>query len=177
MTRAGWIASLSAGAAAFGVLLLTRRASGAQSGGPRRVALIGDSYAVGLGPKLEALIPGLRYEGHVGSNTAQWSAGQFGASLAGLEPDVVLVSLGVNDGATPNPANYQAIVQRLRSAGAEVIWIEPPLAVNTPAVRNVIASLGVKTVPARLMPMAADGLHPQNYAPWAAAIASELSRE
>jgi len=146
---------------------------------PKRVALIGDSYAVGLGPELAKLFPEFRVEGHVGTNSAQWAAhsaacGSCGDWLTTFKPDVVLVSLGVNDGTTPNARNYNDIVQGLHGLGARVIWIEPPARVDTPAVRAVIASLGVPTVPATTMPLA-DRLHPTSYAPWAQEIATAVT--
>ena len=141
----------------------------------KRVALIGDSYAVGLGPELAKIFPDLHGEGHIGTNTSQWAhhtaaCGGCGDWLTTFKPDVVLVSLGVNDGSTPNPANYQTIVRGLHGLGARVVWIEPPAAVKT-ASRNVIASLGVPTVPATNTPLANDGLHPKSYSAWAQEIA------
>lgn len=142
-----------------------------------RVALIGDSYAVGLGPELAKLLPDFKYEGHVGTNTAQWAhlspaCGQCGMWLTSFKPDVALVSLGVNDGTAPNSSNYLIIANGLRTIGARVVWIEPPAAVSTPS-REIIRSqaLGVQTVPGTTTPLAADGLHPRSYAPWAQEVA------
>lgn len=155
---------------------------GRRSNGPlptKRVALIGDSYAVGLGPELEKLVPGLRGEAHQGTNTAEWAnhsqkCGSCGDWLTAFKPDVVLVSLGVNDN-PPNPANYQTIVRALHGIGARVVWIEPPVGVNAPAVRAAIASLGVQTIPATTTPLAADGLHPTSYGQWAREIAAAVT--
>ena len=163
----------------IGLLIFAGRSSSSKPT-PKRVALIGDSYAVGLGPELAKILPDFKFEGHVGTNTAQWAnhaaaCGTCGDWLTAYKPDVVLVSLGVNDGATPNTANYQRIVQGLQKIGARVVWIEPPAGVNTPTVRAVIASLGVPTVPATTVPLASDGLHPRNYGPWSQEIARSLS--
>ncbi len=139
-----------------------------------RVALIGDSYAVGLGPELAKLLPGFRYEGHVGMSTLGWlSCNACGNWLPTFAPDVVLVSLGVNDGTAPISSNYQSVVQRLHGIGARVVWIEPPAAVNAPSARAVIESLGVQIVPAQVLPMASDQLHPTGagYQIWAQEIA------
>ncbi len=153
-----------------GVVALVRRGG---STAPKRVALIGDSYAVGLGPELEKLLPVFRAEGHQGTRTDQWArhtgCGSCGDWLTAFKPDVVLVSLGENDGATPNPANYQTIVRGLHGIGARVVWLEPP--VDSPA-RSIISSLGVQTIKAP--PMSLDGIHPKNYAPWAQKIAEAL---
>ena len=149
----------------------------------QRVALIGDSYAVGLGPELAKLLPDFKFEGVQGTNTSQWAhraaaCGQCGAWLTSFKPNIVLVSLGVNDGATPNPANYQTIVRWLHGIGARVAWIDPPATVNAPATRVVIASLGVSTVPAPTLPMA-NSLHPttpEGYRIWAQEIARAVAR-
>ena len=163
----------------IGILALAARRNSTAPAAPKRIALIGDSYAVGLGPELGKILPAFRYEGHVGTNTAEWAnhssqCGACGDWLPAFEPDIVLVSLGVNDGAAPDPANYQAIVRALHGIGARVVWIEPPAAVNT-ASRAVIASLGVPTVPATQTPLAGDGLHPASYAGWSQEIARALS--
>lgn len=160
------------------LVLVTRRSFPTP---PRRVALIGDSYAVGLGPELAKLFPEFKFSGVVGTNTSQWAhhssaCGSCGDWITAFAPAVVLVSLGVNDGTAPNPANYQTIVRGLHGIGARVVWIEPPAGVNAPAVRAAIASLGVSTVPATTAPLAADGLHPQSYVSWAQEIAEVVNR-
>ena len=75
--------------------------------------------------------PDFRYEGHVGTTTRQWAnhtaaCGQCGDWLTAFRPNIALVSLGVNDGATSSPTYYQSIVRGLQSIGARVVWIEPP---------------------------------------------------
>jgi hypothetical protein len=153
---------------------------------PTKVALIGDSYAVGLGPELQKRIAGLRYEGHVGTTTAQWvsqstACAPCGSWLSAYAPSIVLVSLGVNDGPTPNPANYQLIVRAIHGIGARAVWIEPPAGVSgaaaiaAAAARSIIESLGVSVIPPTQTPMSADGVHPQSYAPWAQEIASAVA--
>jgi hypothetical protein len=157
--------------------LVTRKHAPVSS---KRVALIGDSYAVGLRPELTKLLPTFKAAGVVGTNTAQWAShstacGSCGDWLTTFKPDVVLVALGVNDGSAPNPTNYQTIVRALHGIGARVIWIEPPAGVDTPAVRDVIASLGVTTIPATPTPLAGDRLHPISYNQWAQTIAQAVS--
>ena len=175
------IAIGSAALAAIGIAVLASRKKPALPTA-QRVALIGDSYAAGLGPELAKLIPDLHGEGHVGTNTSQWAhhtaaCGGCGDWLTTFKPDVVLVSLGVNDGATPNAENYQTIVRGLHGLGARVVWIEPPASVNAPAVRAAIASLGVNTVPATRVPLAGDKLHPAagSYSKWAQEVAAAIS--
>lgn len=181
MSRSVWkaVAAGSAvlGAAGLALILGSKKKTPTQAAPPssQRVALIGDSYAVGLGPQLAKLLPNFQYEGHVGISTPAWLAcGTCGTWLPAFKPDVVLVSLGVNDGPNPATASYQTIVQALHGIGARVVWIEPPAAVSTPS-RAIIKSLGVPTVPGYSMQMASDGLHPANYAPWAQQIAQTLS--
>lgn len=146
----------------------------------RRIALIGDSYAVGLGPELEKTFPNFKYEGHVGNTVSQWAnhsaqCGACGDWLTAFRPNVVLVALGVNDGTTPNFANYQTIVRALHGAGAQVVWIEPPSGVqNVNAVRRIIASLGVQTIPATNTALSGDRVHPKNYSGWAREIAQAI---
>jgi hypothetical protein len=169
------------GGAALAILgrVVVLALSGKKPAPPKRVALIGDSYAVGLGLELAKLLPDFKYAGVKGTNTSQWAhhnleCGTCGDWLTAFKPDVVLVSLGVNDGASPNLANYQTIVRRLHGTGAKVVWIEPPAAVKAPAARAVIASLGVPTIPAPVLPMA-NALHPQSYAEWAQKIAAAVA--
>jgi hypothetical protein len=177
----------SAALGAVGIVALTKSARA----GTGRIALIGDSYAVGLGPELQKMLGDrFQYEGHVGISTASWAAeneqcsqsrgpymdhGQgCGGWLREFGPDLVLVSLGVNDGGSPNPATYQAILRSLQDLGARVVWIEPPAGVSTPNVRSVISVLGVPTVAATSSPLGEDGLHPRSYAGWAQEVAQAI---
>ena len=79
--RFPWRGALTAGGITLSALglvtLLTRRETTRRTPQHKpvgRVALIGDSYAVGLGPELAKLLPNFKYEGHVGTNTRQWAA-------------------------------------------------------------------------------------------------------
>ena len=148
---------------------------------PKRVALIGDSYAVGLGPELAKIYPDFKFEGHVGNNTWQWAThqkacGQCGDWLTTFKPDLVLVALGVND-AKPNPTDYQTIVRGLRSIGARVVWVEPPMQRMTNALYDAVQSSGVERAPAPNLPLV-DGLHPtgDGYRTWASEIAGAVAR-
>ena len=170
--------AVAAGGAVLSALGAAVLIGGKKKQAAQRIALIGDSYAVGLGPELAKILPDFRYEGVVGVGTAGWlnHTPSYAGWLPAFQPTLVLVSLGVNDGPAPNPANYQAIVQALHGIGARVVWIEPPAGVNTPAVRNVIASLGVQTVPATRTPLGPDGVHPATgYSQWAREIAQAVA--
>ncbi len=178
MKRFPWKA-VAVGGAVVGtagvIALITRAATGTP---PARVALIGDSYAVGLGPELAKLFSVFRYDGRVGISTLGWlSCGTCGKWLIEFQPTIVLVSLGVNDGSTPNLANYQSVVRDIHGIGARVVWIEPPTAVQASADRAIIASLGISTIPAPSLPMA-NSLHPTTptgYQMWANEISQWLS--
>lgn len=171
-------ALIASGAAlsAVGLVTLFTRRETTQHKPIGRVALIGDSYAVGLGPELAKLLPDFKYEGHVGTSTWEWATRnrreceQCGDWLTSFRPNIVIVSLGVNDGNAPKLANYQTIVRGVHGLGAHVVWIQPPAAVRTPA-HAMINSLGVRTVPATTTPLSADRLHPTSYAPWAQEVA------
>jgi hypothetical protein len=177
----GTVAIVGAIAGAAGLVTLAAR-SKRVAASPRRIALIGDSYAVGLGPELAKLLPGFQYEGHVGTTTGQWAShaaacGECGDWLGEFRPSVVLVSLGVNDGPSPSLSNYQAIVRELHGKGARVVWLDPPAGVAAAMpMRSVVAELGVDVIPAPPLALRSDGVHPQSYAPWAAEIAKEVSR-
>ena len=67
-----WIAAAGLALGVAGVMA-SRQASPRAATVPRRIALIGDSYAVGLGPELAKLLPGFTYAGREGSSTAQWA--------------------------------------------------------------------------------------------------------
>jgi hypothetical protein len=177
-----------------GIATVANRKSAPPSPAPTptssRVALLGDSYAVGLGPQLQRLLPLVQYEGHVGMGTTGWAAcSSCGNWLPAFKPTLTLVSLGVNDGSAPNRTNYQLIVSALHGIGTRVVWIEPPAQVSVPgvnmaAIRATIASLGVPTVPATQTPLAAEQirgqtayLHPQSYVPWANEIVRAITQQ
>ncbi len=168
-----WIAVAGLALGVAGVAA-SHRSSRAVATVPRRIALIGDSYAVGLGPELAKLLPNFSAAGRVGSNTTEWASWLPGW-LTTYQPTLTLVSLGVNDGNAPNGTNYHAIVSALHGVGSNVVWIEPPAGVNAPAIRAMIESLGVPIVRGAQVQLAADGLHPVAYFPWAAVIARAIS--
>jgi lysophospholipase L1-like esterase len=154
---------------------------------PTRIALIGDSLGVGLGPMLKKLwapTP-FRYEAYVGTTPAQWAThasacGQCGSWLASWQPSLTLIVLGTNDmGGTPNPAYYQSIVASVKATGSDAAWVEPP---NMPksaltAVRQTIESLDCIVVPAATIPIGSDEVHPTyaGYQQWAQFIVSALT--
>jgi hypothetical protein len=147
--------------------------------GVKRIALIGDSYAVGLTAPMQALaasagVP-FQAQGVVSTTPSQWASGAAACGACGswvpaFYPSATLVILGINDlGYSPSPpvAPYQQIVRKFPN----VAWILPPVMPNDrlAGVRSVIQSLGVPTIPAMTsgLSFASDGIHLTNYAPLA----------
>jgi len=161
----------------IGALILAGRSSTKPKSAPKRVALIGDSYAVGLGPELAKLIQTFRFEGHKGTSASQWAhhataCGECGDWLTLFKPDLVLISLGTNDDPILQ-TNFDTIVRGLHGIGARVAWISPP---NPRAgVTNAFGSTGVQIIPAIPVPMA-NSLHPNTtgYRMWAQEIAQKV---
>jgi len=189
---------------ALGALLLFAAARGPQGGAvPRavvglpvssrsRVALIGDSLAVGLGPQLAALakvaqVP-FQFEAHGGTTPLQWAlhgsaCGQCGSWLSSFAPTHVLVVLGTNDmnDAKPNASYYAKFRDSLQALGAHVVWVQPPNMPRSPltAVRLVIDQLGVDVFQTEnsSVQISSDGVHPTQtgYGTWAPALWSWLT--
>jgi fermentation-respiration switch protein FrsA (DUF1100 family) len=143
---------------------------------PRRIALIGDSLAVGLGPQLAKLaaaagVP-FQYQGQTGSTVAQWLATpSWGAWVPSFGPSTTLIELGTNDYLNPSPslAQYRQLAGKFPNA----VWIMPPDEPKAPMpqVRAVINQVGVPVIPeATGLSYGADGIHPSNYAAWAAFV-------
>jgi len=162
--------------------------------GKTRVLLIGDSFADGIGPPLQALaadgnVPFSRLS-RSGTRIDQWAASQkLAERLASFQPTLVLVSLGTNDeymtgsDVPARQAPYlEQLLLRLQGAGAEVVWIGPP---RLPRATNGVVPLIKRTVPKshyfasdRLsIPRGPDGLHPtlKGYVGWAGAVWKWLS--
>jgi hypothetical protein len=98
--------------------------------------------------------------------------------MVDYKPAIVLVSLGVNDGSSPNTSSYHVLVQMLHGMGARVMWIEPPAGVaGIDLVRATIASLGIPVVPAMPLALRPDGAHPTSYALWALSVANAVNAE
>lgn len=181
MPKYVWIAggALVLGAGALIVEAMTSKK-------PKRVALIGDSYAVGLTGPLGALaqasgVP-FRAQGVISTTPAQWASGAAacrpcGNWIADFGATTTIVSLGINDlGYSPSPpvAPYQKIVRSFPG----VIWLLPPIMPSDrlAGVRSVIASLGVATIPAVTtgLSFASDGIHLTDYRPLASFIWGNL---
>lgn len=190
MSGGGELAILAAGAAALFIASRSRaRAADRRTpAAASRIALIGDSLAVGLGPLLGKLAQAdgvvFQHEGHVGTRARQWAThaaacGHCGDWLDSMRPTLALVSLGTNDVASSMTAEapfYAQIRDRIRALGASVLWLAPPRIerAGLVAVRKVIDGLGVTTFHTELLtiPLGPDGIHPTaaGYSAWADAI-------
>ena len=158
--------------------------------GPRgSIILVGDSYAVGLGPACAeppALPagPGLKFNsnGVVGSNTAQW-AEVVGEAAKQRNWKWLVWSLGTNDaGAPPDKLRGQIahIAEVAKEHGSGLCWIRPPRAVlaKVPKAeaawlewgRVVGAGRTFDTDSHVKVELSPDGLHPLSYRPWAEAL-------
>lgn len=140
----------------------------------RRVALIGDSYAQGLGRELKKLLPDFKYEGVQGIPARRYVVPAW---VATFKPDLMLVSLGTNDGQNPDRNDLIEVVRQLHAAGIRtsenIVWLAPPNGVNVPRLRDLITTLGVRVMPAPTTPLS--NLHPIDYAPWAREIAQAVT--
>ncbi len=155
----------------------------------KRIVLIGDSLAQGLGPPLHAIARGVPCAfdafGQQSTRVHQWAQRVDLRAVVGSPPaDLVLVSLGTNDMRTSDPAaagaEAGALVDQLASMGASVAWLAPPqMAFDQGTFRPALeAACKARSVPifdARSLDLerAADGIHltPRGYGAWAEAIA------
>lgn len=158
-----------------------------------RVVLIGDSLAVGLARPLATELKARAVElqtraatgAHAGMFTEGSGASSLGKLLAEFGPDVVLVSLGTNDTVPAAPAlaaklpeRFALLRQRASSAGARLVFLEPPpLPWSREPIHKAAAHAGAPLFPAPAVQQAPDHIHltPAGYAAWAKAIAKELS--
>lgn len=145
----------------------------------RRVLLVGDSLAVGLGPAARA--DGATVTAKGGTVARQWiSRGWFAAALEAARPELVLVSLGTNDAtgqidAGTFAAQAAQLEQLARARGARLVWLfPPPMPFSLDAIRAGLsrAEIDVLEPPAGLS-RSSDRIHltPAGYAAWWRAVA------
>jgi lysophospholipase L1-like esterase len=165
-----------------------------------RIAIIGDSLAVGLGPKLSTLAKETNtpfYSGGAGgSSIRQWSVGTITKSwnlkdnlnnMIAFKPSIVLISLGTNDangidsfGESVEKTidkDIQNLLNKINVTGASIIWITPPNIrkfSSMPRVREHIHNSKVQTIESNDIDikLSSDGIHPtgEGYLTWANAI-------
>lgn len=188
--KKSWLYAGLALAAGVGVVsILSRPAEGVgaverRPSAGKRVLLVGDSLAVGLGPPLKRLASdrgvGVAYDGKPGTSVADW------ASLPTIEKDLkrdrfdlVLVCVAGSPEASASALQRDmiAVVRKASAAGAKVVWVQPPGAPQ-PA-HAASAALGVPVFPTSALdvPLGPDGVHPTaiGYAGWAGALLSWLA--
>lgn len=163
--------------------------------GPRgSIILVGDSYAVGLGPAIIAppalpAGPGLDFKanGVVGSDTASWAA-VTGTAQHQREWNWIVWSLGTNDaGRDPGKlrADIAQIADTAKEHGSGLCWIRPPRAVikAVPKAEAAWREWGRAVGEGRTfdtdrhvkVELSPDGIHPVSYRPWAEALWSWLA--
>lgn len=145
----------------------------------RRVLLVGDSLAVGLGASARA--EGALVSARGGTVARQWiTRGWFAAALESARPELVLVSLGTNDAAGQVDAGTFAaqvaqLEQLARARGARVVWLfPPPMPYSLDAIRAGLSRAEADTLDAPAgLARAADRVHltPAGYAAWWRAVA------
>lgn len=167
-------------------------APAAKQAAPSRVALVGDSLAVGLATplrrELEPRGAALRVQAATGAHAGMFTAGAgaqaLGKLLAEWRPELVLVSLGTNDtvpGATlaaKLPERFALLRQRASSAGARLVFLEPPpLPWSREPIHQAAAHAGAPLLLSPAVEQASDRIHPTpaGYAAWSKHIAKELS--
>ena len=156
----------------------------------RRIVLVGDSLAQGLGPALAEIARGVPCGFHaVGKQSTRvrdWMRDSDLVAAIGAPPaDLVLVSLGTNDMRTADPAaagtEAGALVDKIVAAGASVAWIGPPrmtfdTGVFRPALAGACSARNVRICDSQSLDLerAADGIHltPKGYRAWAETIAT-----
>lgn len=198
MSGASRTAALWAGLVIAGSVAWAKIASGSRpriTPGRTRLMLVGDSMAVGLTPPLRQLaaqadVP-FRSLAEVGTKIDQWAGRHaLAEALATFEPTLTVVVLGTNDAylqgdaAERQRAPLRRLLEQLRAAGSEVVWVTPPtLPTQGPYPHrrdNGLRRLLAEEVPEshtfpserHLIPRAPDRLHPtvRGAAAWAGLI-------
>ena len=162
--------------------------------GVKSVLHVGDStlgYTLGLALELRTRFEaiGVRYEAHT-----ETSAGLHGFAVSkrleelvrDKKPDVVLISLGINNLTVPHPDEYERDVRSIvRQAGHSPCWWVGPLSIDRPE-KGLIAMLARAAAPCRFsssyelrIERQADGIHPtqRGAQKWADVIWSTLMEQ
>lgn len=189
-----WVYAGLALAAGVGLATAVRPSAGpapskSKPSGPRgltrsdRLLLVGDSLAVGLSHPLGQLAHDAQVaflaDGRISTRISQWAQNTWLPTALTFAPTLVLISLGTNDMLLADPTleapALAAILERVRGAGANALWVVPPtMPFADRGVRAMIAASGVTRFPsdALTIPRGPDRIHPTaaGYAGWAGAI-------
>lgn len=168
------------------------------------VALIGNSHAEALWPRLEKRLAGTGYEVVLKETNRGWSEASYRskkptlpAALAAARPDVVVIELGGNAQPSGGEAKYRSdldwLVSAARSSGAgRILWFGPAtsdanIAAETAARHDWAAEMQAAALPAlgvewydsrpiTLTGQRNDGVHftSEAYDRWAGEIAAKL---
>lgn len=99
-----------------------------------KIMLLGDSLCKGMARRFDKLADENNYipisKCKIGTTSLQWDM-WIDDEINKWRPDIVLISLGTNDGwiidrVVKNPEVYKRIYDNAGLHGAKVIWIEPP---------------------------------------------------
>jgi hypothetical protein len=159
--------------------------------GTTRLLVVGGAFAAGLAPALRVLardqkvaFEAVLAPGHPGAplRTEDWALRpELRAALATFKPTLVAVALDVpaldRPGRARQAAALKALVATLKAAGAEVVWIGPPV---RPAATQRPGRPEPRYFPtgtALTLPRGPDGIQPSvaGYAGWAGALWQWLS--
>ena len=111
-----------------------------------RILFVGDSMCVGMKDTFEKISNESGWEGiskcKVGSTSLQWRE-WLEPEIKHWQPDVVLISLGTNDGwivdrIKKHSEVYSEIYKISSSLGARTVWVEPPK-ISTKFVKGIEA--------------------------------------
>lgn len=164
----------------------------------KRIALIGDSHAQALWPRVKAKLELAGHDVVLTSANPGWSEAKYATSgiesyLQNAHPDVVVFELGGNNRDFDTSSYVRTVgslVKAAEAAGAtKVIWVGPPTSTSTvfEAMRvktramqaQVLPKLGVvwiDTQPMTASGHGSDGVHftTAGYAAWAEALTPKL---
>lgn len=146
-----------------------------------RIAVIGDSYGVGLSFRLKSLSEccGVPFFANpkVGSGINDWKSGYKIDRALASNPTLVIISLGANDFGRSRKSvepGIAQLLQKIRQAGAQPAWVEPlllPERMENEDIRQAWRDTGIPRFDSRPLefPRASDGihLHMSGYAAWA----------
>lgn len=139
-----------------------------------RVLFVGDSMCVGMKEEFEKITRESGWVGstrcRVGTTSIQWES-WIENVVTSWRPDIVLISLGTNDGwildrIVSHSGVHRRVYELAGCTGARVVWVEPPK-INIKYVRGIegVRNLLHSNIPVRfeselfIVPPPGDGVH------------------